>query len=189
MRRIVVMLSVSLDGYFEGPTAGSELAPGRRRGAHRFQPGARRDERLPRRPGHLRAHGRVLADGGRRPGRARRRWPSSPASGGTCRRSSTPGPWRRPTGTPPSSGRSIRTRSAGSRPSPAATWPSAAPTSSTRSAGWTSSTSTGSTCTRFWSAADDGCSRPRTTLTDLRLVETRTFGNGVVLLRHERVRS
>lgn len=110
MRKIVLMMSMSLDGYIEGPD--------RDIGWHRV------DDEL-----HTHMNATVGSMGGLLHGRVVYElmadyWPtadadpdapasvrSSPRSGGISPRSSTPGPSRRSTGTPPSSVRSYRKRS------------------------------------------------------------------------------
>ena len=47
-------------------------------------------------------------------------------------------------------------------------------------------TSCACTSTRCWSAGATGCSRRRTSTVDFGLVQTRTFGDGVVLLHYAR---
>lgn len=110
MRKIIYFMSMSLDGYIEGPDRDIDW--------HQVDDDLHRayNERLAAMGGFL--HGRVvhelMADfwptaDQTRPAPGPR--PSSPSSGGTCRSTSTPGRSSGPTGTPPSFTMSSRKRS------------------------------------------------------------------------------
>ena len=62
MRKIILMMSVSLDGFFEGPDHDLDWHMVDDELHRHFNEQLEHDERLPRRTGDLRADGRILAD-------------------------------------------------------------------------------------------------------------------------------
>lgn len=124
MRKIVLMMSVSVDGFMEGPDRELDWHMVDEELHRHFNEelavmGAFLDGRVTY---ELMAGFWPTADSDPR---VPSRWSNLPASGGTCPRSCTPGPWSGPTGTPLSFEMSSSMRSSRSRQPRVGTWCSA----------------------------------------------------------------